>query len=193
MLSVRSDVETAGMLLEHPFKSGEKRMHKANTPSSEETVDQPVASNSTDLLNLDQLRHLIHLLDRSDVSEIELTRASEGLRLVLRKPTFSEEIETFVVEEVGEDISTGSTDNKQTIIAPLVGIYRPWSKPRGKSLISVGDRVTVGQVVASIESLGVFNDVESQLAGVVGEILAKDGDPIEYGQPLIIIERIEEA
>ncbi len=80
-----------------------------------------------------------------------------------------------------------------TVAASLVGIFHSWAKPKAPSLINVGDRVKVGQVVGTIQSLNVLNEVELLVAGRVVEILVQDGQPVEYGQPLMTIDSSEES
>lgn len=145
------------------------------------------------LVDVDQLKRLVRLLDKSDVSEIELTRASEGLRLVLRKPVATEEEKAQVVATVDSITSAEPAETQEVVIAPLVGYFHPWSRPKGKPLVAVGDRIKVGQMVATIESLNVLNEVESAVAGQVVEILVEDGQAVEYGQPLLVVEQSEEA
>jgi biotin carboxyl carrier protein len=77
------------------------------------------------------------------------------------------------------------------VVAPLVGIFHPWLKPRGGTLVAVGDRVKIGQLVGTIESLNVFNEVETTVAGRVVEVHVQDGQPVEYGQVLVTIESAE--
>lgn len=148
-------------------------------------------------MSVEQLRRLIRLLDGSDVSEIEVKHASRGTRLLLRKGRALEQSAAFIDQDDLDTSETGSessgTESKYTVVAPLVGIFHPWAKPRGKALVAVGDKVKVGQIVATIQSLNVHNDVEATAAGRVVEILVQDGQAVEYGQPLMVIESSEEA
>lgn len=145
-----------------------------------------------DLISVEQLRHLVRLLDRSDVSEIEVRRVEDGTRLLLRKAKILEAAEpgTHQVDTgVGADTETISPlETKQQIVAPLVGIFHSWGKPKGGALVAIGDFVKVGQLVATIQSLNVINEVESSVEGRVVEILVQDGQPVEYGQPLMMID-----
>jgi acetyl-CoA carboxylase biotin carboxyl carrier protein len=145
-----------------------------------------------------QLQHLVQLLDESDVSEIEVKRAEEGMRLVLRKA----EVRASDASELYQVLapSTGSAaskpapvDTRHTITAPLVGIFHPWSKPKGSASIAVGDHVKPGQLVGMIQSLNIINDVESPFGGCIVEILTQDGQAVEYGQQLVVIDSAEEA
>jgi biotin carboxyl carrier protein len=76
------------------------------------------------------------------------------------------------------------------VLAPLVGTFHTWAKPRGGALVAVGDRVKAGQLVGTIESLNVLNEVETTVAGHVVEILVQEGQPVEYGQVLMIIDSL---
>lgn len=147
---------------------------------------------AADLISVEQLRHLVRLLDRSDVSEIEVRRVEDGTRLLLRRAKMLEPAEPGTQQaETGvgadtEDISPLET--KQQIAAPLVGIFHSWGKPKGGALVAIGDFVKAGQLVATIQSLNVINEVESPVEGRVVEILVQDGQPVEYGQPLMMID-----
>ena len=79
-------------------------------------------------------------------------------------------------------------ETKHSIAAHFVGIFHAAAKPKRRPLVAPGDRVKAGQLVATIESLNVFNEVESPVAGQVVEILVQDGQPVEYGQQLMNID-----
>jgi len=148
----------------------------------------------TENISIEQLQHLVYLLDQSDVSEIEVKRADAGMRLVLRKAKATESVALQLAEpsSVNGEVPAPA-ETKQNVVAPLVGIFHTWAKPRGRSLVAVGDRIKVGQLVGTIQSLNVINEVESSIAGRVAEILVQDGQPVEYGQPLMVIETAEEG
>jgi len=150
---------------------------------------------SADEISSEQLQRIVHLLDKSDVSEIEVKRASSGMRLVLRKAKAAEgsNIQTAVPLFVETEEPASPPDTRHTVTAPLVGIFHSWAKPRGAPLVSPGDNVTVGQRVGTIQSLNVLNEVETLVAGRIVEILVEDGHPVEYGQPLMTIDSAEEA
>ena len=146
-----------------------------------------------DRITTEQLQHLVRLLDSSDVSEIEVKRLNEGTRLVLRKARVPESNELQMVAAVDTTATSVSpVETKHTIVAPLVGIFHTWAKPKGGALVAVGDRIKIGQLVGTIQSLNVINEVESAVAGRVSEILVQDGQAVEYGQQLMTIETSEE-
>ncbi len=151
----------------------------------------------TRIISVAQIRGLVRLLDNSDVSEIEVRRADEGIHLVLRK---SRSLDGIMQQK--EDSSDGNGDgvalsheangsSRQTIAAHLVGIFHPWLKPRGGALVAVGDRIKIGQLVGTIESLNVLNEVEATVSGRLVEVQVQDGQPVEYGQVLMTIDSSE--
>jgi acetyl-CoA carboxylase biotin carboxyl carrier protein len=152
------------------------------------------------VISVEQLQHLVQLLDRSDVSELEFRRPEEGMLLVLRKvkpsgnnvhqvgaPFASQTIVSPTDNSLTAPMSL-PTETKHCITSHLVGVFHIWAKPRGGALVAVGDRVKVGQLVATIESLNVINDVESSFAGRVVEIFVHEGQSVEYGQKLMVID-----
>ncbi len=152
-------------------------------------------------ISVEQLRHLVQLLDQSDVSEIEVKRADAGTRLVLRKAKAPESVnvlaQPMTMPATNGTADTSSkpapTETRQTVAAPLVGIFHVWAKPKGGALVAIGDSVKAGQLVGTISSLNVLNEVETPKAGRVVEILVQEGQAVEYGQPLMYIETAEGA
>lgn len=152
---------------------------------------------SADLISIEQLQRLVHLLDQSSVSELELKRDDQGTRLVLRKvkaPAAENGdardgavLGTQFIAPAKEDDPTPAADTEHKVLAHLVGTFHSWARPRGGVLVAVGDRVKAGQLVGTIESLNVFNEVEAPVAGHVAEIFVQDGQPVEYGQLLMTI------
>jgi len=146
------------------------------------------------LISIKQLQRLVRLLDHSDVSELELKRPEEGIHLVLRKVKASERNNQPDMTLAPIAVNTATPpETRQSVVAPLVGIFRAAAKPKGKPLVAVGDRVKAGQHVAAIESLNVINEVEAPVAGRITEILIHEGQSVEYGQPLMMIDSAEGA
>jgi len=159
---------------------------------------EPIANNehaTGEHISMVQLRHLVHLLDGSDVSEIEVKRAGEGMHLVLRKARMqaNEDPGLYPIQSPLAESTVMPTETRHTITSSLVGIFHPWAKPNGTQRVTVGDRVKVGQLVGMIQSLNVINEVETPFAGHITEILVQDGQAVEYGQQLVIIDSVEEA
>lgn len=144
-------------------------------------------------ISTQQLQHLVRLLDRSDVAEIEVKRITEGTRLVLRKAKTEGAIPQVVPPEPLSDAEPPPVETKHPVVAALVGIFHTWAKPKGGSLVVLGDSVKEGQLVGTIQSLNVLTEVEAPSAGRVTEIFVQDGQAVEYGQVLMIIDSSEEG
>lgn len=160
---------------------------------------------TSDRINVEQLQRLVQLLDKSDVSEVELKRANGDMRLVLRKARANDALVAATMPSTGTpqqsmngtaNVTTGvdSTpvaETKHAVKSSLVGIFHARAKPKGGALVAVGDKVKVGQLVGMIQSLNVMNEVETQFAGRVTEILVQEGQPVEYGQALMTVDSAE--
>jgi len=163
----------------------------AKTSPPNELQDDTTAN----VISIEQLQRLVRLLDNSDVSELELKRPGEGTHLLLRKATTHTSDERLVEQQyvsVPLNIPTALEPDKteHKILAPLVGTFHTWAKPKGGTLVAIGDRVKAGQLVGTIESLNVINEVESTVAGHVVDIFVQEGQPVEYGQVLMIIDSL---
>lgn len=156
---------------------------------------------TVECVSTEQLRRLVRMLDESDVSEISVERADEGMHLVMRKAQAQDGgiqgaaayqwAEGSEEELSSSEIEAGET--RHTITASLVGIFHSWAKPKGKSLVAVGDLVKIGQRVGTLQSLNVMNEIETTIAGRIVEILVEEGQAVEYGQQLMVIDSSEEA
>jgi acetyl-CoA carboxylase biotin carboxyl carrier protein len=155
-----------------------------------------------------EVRDLIQMLERSDVHELTIEREQEGLKLTLRKPTpllapgagapvtLSQNGFAPAVPPEGDApdapaearSAPAQPDHLQKITAPLVGVFRGSLRRGGPAAVSVGEQVRAAQVIAAIESLRVMNEVEAPIAGTITEIVAKEGQPVEYGQHLMTID-----
>jgi acetyl-CoA carboxylase biotin carboxyl carrier protein len=75
-----------------------------------------------------------------------------------------------------------------TIVAPMVGTFYAASSPKDRPFVSEGDEIHVGDTVGIVEAMKMMNEIESDVSGRVARILVKNGQPIEYGQPLMVVE-----
>ena len=145
-------------------------------------------------LNVAELRQLITLMNGSDIEEIGIEEASSGLRLSLRKPApvsiaasaDDEMFDALIVEETESQQESTTIEVK----APLVGVFRAAMKAGGRPLSALGDVIREGQIICAVEALNVYNEVEAPAAGRLSAIYVNDGQPVEYGQPLLEIEPI---
>ncbi|MFN4962687.1 MAG: acetyl-CoA carboxylase biotin carboxyl carrier protein [Bacteroidota bacterium] len=82
----------------------------------------------------------------------------------------------------------GSTDNLITIKSPMIGTFYRKSSPDKPNLVDVGTEITPGSVVCIIEAMKLFNEIESEIKGRVVKVLVDDASPVEYDQPLFMVE-----
>lgn len=175
-----------------------ERKSKATTVQASEELTTSAATNGKiEVMSVAQIQGLVQLLDRSDVSELEVKQPAEGVHLVLRKvkaldgATVSGDVANVIFSDSATPAGTdeaATSENQYTVVSTLVGIFHPWLKPKGGTLVAVGEQVKVGQVLGTIESLNVFNEVETAKAGRVVKIHVEDGQPVEYGQALVTLD-----
>ena len=152
-------------------------------------------------MDLKHLREVLELVAECDVSEVEIEE--ENLRLVIRKhapaaappqiayaappqpaavPTPAAAAPTTEPAPV-ETVTTGVE-----VPAPIVGTYYSASSPDADAFVSVGQKVSTGDVLCIIEAMKLMNEIECDVSGTISEILIEDGTPVEFDQPLFIID-----
>jgi len=78
--------------------------------------------------------------------------------------------------------------NEHVITAPMVGTFYAAPSPGAKAFVEIGDEIKLGQVLCVIEAMKMMNQIEADKAGRIASIMARNGDPVEFGQPLFVIE-----
>ncbi|MDE3228413.1 MAG: biotin/lipoyl-binding protein [Chloroflexota bacterium] len=157
---------------------------KASRPDDSQPEQSP--------LSVAELRQLISLMNGSDIDEIAIEE-DHGLRLSLRKPTPITIADGAIADEdlydalVVEELTAHSESNAITVRAPLVGVFRA-AISRGGRALTLGDVVHQGKNICAVEALNVYNEVEAPATGRVSAVFVSDGQPVEYGQPLLEIE-----
>lgn len=179
----------------------EKRKKTTSVAYQEETLLDRAKDDPLAIMDISHIQRLTHLLDQSDIAEIELRRAEEGLHLVLRKrntPGPSLPMHEDQYEGAGKQGAPVANLDQPTrdshlhqLRAHMVGVFHPWLKSQSKALVAVGDLVKVGQVVGTIEALTISNEIETPVAGRVVEISLLNGQKVEYGQLLMTIDSSE--
>ena len=136
-------------------------------------------------MDLAQIEELIKILEESDTEELVVQEGESTIRIRKRpKQEPSATAPRPSVEPAEQPvIAMDVTPTESVIRAPMVGIFHTID-----GLSKVGAQVEEGQVVGSIESMKLLNDVIADMSGVVTEVLVEDGTPVEYGQPLCRIE-----
>jgi oxaloacetate decarboxylase alpha subunit len=146
-------------------------------------------------MNLEEIRELVKLLDRTDIKEFSLE--SQGIKITIKKGQMGDEAVPVAERtalnaepaEVGLEPQVGKPqqENAVTMVAPMVGTFYRAPAPDAPPYVEIGDKVKEGQVVCIIEAMKLMNEIEAEVSGVITDILVEDGHPVEYGQPLFVI------
>jgi acetyl-CoA carboxylase biotin carboxyl carrier protein len=142
------------------------------------------------------IRELALLLDETSLTEIEIERA--GLRVRVARnisiaasmpANFQQAPSGSAATASGTPVATADLAKHPGVVpSPMVGTAYWSSEPGAKPFIEVGSRVAVGQTLLIIEAMKTMNQIPSTRAGTVTQILVEDGQPVEFGEPLVIIE-----
>ncbi len=137
--------------------------------------------------SLDDIKEIIYLFTQTNLGELVLEDGS--IKLVLRKTDNAggNILSAPIVSDI-EEKKTEKIENGNYIIAPLVGIFYRAPAPGAPPFVNEGDLVEVGQTLCIIEAMKLMNEVKSDIRGRIKEILVENGQPVEYGQKLFLIE-----
>jgi acetyl-CoA carboxylase biotin carboxyl carrier protein len=158
-------------------------------------------------MDLRKLKTLIDLVSDSNVQELEITEAEGKVRIVKGGPGLSPsamaEHAAFANHSAAHNMQAEPvaaapvlSDAASSVVAlgghsvksPMVGSFYRSSSPGAKPFVEVGDTVAVGETVCIIEAMKILNEIEADKAGIVKKILCDNGQSVEYGQALVVIE-----
>jgi acetyl-CoA carboxylase biotin carboxyl carrier protein len=154
-------------------------------------------------MDIRKIKKLIELLEESGIAEIEIKEGEEALR-ISRMPTGTAVTQLPALASLPLPVPLAPTPaaaapraaeapakakaNEHVVTAPMVGTFYGAPSPGAKPFIEIGDEIKVGQVLCIIEAMKMMNQIESDKAGRVTSIMARNGDPVEFGQPLFVVE-----
>jgi acetyl-CoA carboxylase biotin carboxyl carrier protein len=148
-------------------------------------------------LDLRKLKKLIDLVEESGIAELEITEGEEKVRIVkagqhTREMTYVAAPQPALAAAPAglpapAQPAQAEAPEGHMVKSPMVGTFYRSATPGGKAFVQVGDTVEKGQTICIIEAMKLMNEIESDQAGVVKEILAENGQPVEYGEPLVVI------
>jgi len=153
-------------------------------------------SDKKDLVDSDLIRELADLLTETALTEIEIERDGTRIRVVraaapsiVQAPVQAPSSTAAAgAAKPGTAASTEPANHPGTIFSPMVGTTYRAPEPGGRPYVDVGDKVREGQTLLIIEAMKTMNQIPATRAGTVTAILVEDGQPVEYGEPLLIIE-----
>ena len=152
-------------------------------------------------MDIRKIKKLIELLEDSDVSEIEIVEGEESVRIarssgatMVSMPAPAPAASSYAPAAVAPAAAPAAAPADDlmppgTIMeSPMVGTFYRSSSPTAKAFIEVGQSVNKGDTLCIIEAMKIMNQIEAEISGTVRAILVEDGQPVEYGEPLIVID-----
>ncbi|MCK4840854.1 MAG: acetyl-CoA carboxylase biotin carboxyl carrier protein [Methylococcales bacterium] len=149
-------------------------------------------------MDIRKLKKLIELIDESDIAEIEISEGEESVRIsrysaapvapvVMAAPIAATATVTAapnaVVAEAAIELPSG-----HVVKSPMVGTLYSAASPTAAPFVTIGQKVSEGETLCIIEAMKILNQIEADKSGVVKAILVDNAQPVEFGQPLVVIE-----
>ncbi|MBD7935905.1 MULTISPECIES: acetyl-CoA carboxylase biotin carboxyl carrier protein [Cytobacillus] len=166
------------------------------------------------MLKVQEIRELIKLVDQSTIEEFVYEH--EGTKVEMKKnitaiqpaavPVVQPQAQAVVtppeqpqkiaavqtevqkVEQVNEKNEDKDTSNLHQVVSPMVGTFYQSSSPDADAYVKVGSKITKDSILCIVEAMKLFNEIEAEVDGEIVEILVKDGQLVEYGQPLFLVK-----
>ncbi|MBM0103478.1 acetyl-CoA carboxylase biotin carboxyl carrier protein [Steroidobacter sp. S1-65] len=151
-------------------------------------------------MDIRKVKKLIELLEESGIAEIEISEGEESVRISrypqgqaapvvhYAAPPAAAPMAAAPVAAAPAAAAPVASKADHTVTAPMVGTFYSAASPGAKPFVDIGSEVNVGDTLCIIEAMKMMNQIESDKAGRVTAVLVKNGDPVEFGQPLFIIE-----
>lgn len=150
-------------------------------------------------MDIRKVKKLIELLESSGIDELEIREGEESVRLSRHNrhapavPVAASHGVSAAVAPAASSAATGETlaaepIDGHVVSAPMVGTFYLAPSPGAKPFVEVGKRVQAGDTICIIEAMKILNQIEADTAGVVSAILVENGQPVEFGQPLMVLE-----
>ena len=151
-------------------------------------------------MDIRKVKKLMELLEESGMAEIEIKEGEESVKisrygaspapslmpaqsLVPQQP-----VSTPAPVATSPAVPAENQTSDQSIVSPMVGTFYSAPSPTAKPFVTIGQKINQGDTVGIIEAMKIMNQIEADQSGTVTEILIKDGEAVEFGQPLIVIE-----
>jgi len=143
-------------------------------------------------MELDDLKELISFLKDTDITELQVEK--DGTKVKIRRQMMLSSLEVHSKPSLTTIEKTGETEEDTqrliTITCPIVGTFYRAPSPDAPPFVDAGAKVRKGQVICIIEAMKLMNEIESELDGVIVRALVENGQPVEYGEPLFLIEPV---
>ena len=156
-------------------------------------------------MDIRKVKKLIEMLEESQLNEIEIKEGEESVKLVkaisvpVQEQIVTSNIAATAPQPIAmNEVTSVESDTKEstepetisgkTIDSPMVGTFYAAPNPGAKDFVSVGDKISEGDVLCIIEAMKMMNEVKADSSGVIKQVLIENAEPVEFGQPLFVIE-----
>jgi len=160
-------------------------------------------------MDFKQIQELIKIINKSNIGELVIEEKEFKITIKQKEDQVTQIVsapQAYAVPQVvsppvaqqtapaagtGQDKGKGAepkADNLLTIKSPMIGTFYRRSSPDKPALVEVGDDVAPGKIVCIIEAMKLFNEIESEVGGKIVKVLVEDASPVEYDQPLFLVE-----
>ncbi len=150
-------------------------------------------------MDIRKIKKLIDLLDQTGVAEIEITEGDDSVRITRAVATAAAVAPAPIMAAPAAPVAAPAAPapaaapaepelSGKIVKSPMVGTFYRASSPGGTPFVEVGQNVREGQTVCIIEAMKILNQIESDFSGKVLQVLVDDGEPVEFDQPLFVIE-----
>ena len=157
-------------------------------------------------MNFKQIQQLIKFVSKTDVAEVNIENNNFKInikgnpkpnpepvtQIIQQAPSATPPVQTVQAEPITKPVTTTiqdtNDDNYRTIKSPIIGTFYRKPSPDKDVFVNIGDTVAEGDVLCVIEAMKLFNEIESDVSGKIVKILVEDASPVEFDQPLFLIE-----
>lgn len=152
-------------------------------------------------MDIRKVKKLIELIQESDIAEIEIKEGEESVRIsrnlsntlitgqpMMAAPMIIPAAPQVIAQQAVEPVAEEPPDVGHTVTSPMVGTFYRAPAPGSKNFVEIGNTVEIGDTLCIIEAMKMMNQIESDKAGVIKAIFIEEGQPVEFDEPLFIIE-----
>jgi acetyl-CoA carboxylase biotin carboxyl carrier protein len=143
-------------------------------------------------MEIDDLKELIDLLKETDITELQFEKDGTKVRIKRERMLSPMEIQVQKFGGLQEKVISATEEETRliTITSPIVGTFYRAPSPEAAPFVEIGSRVKKGQVLCIVEAMKLMNEIESEIDGTIIKALVENGQPVEYGEPLFLIEPV---